>query len=60
MSTRQLNPNELGRRNRAARRIERCQRRYDRTRSHAALLALRNAVTAALMVDIELGLAGAA
>lgn len=56
--TRKLCASDFRRLNRAERRVERCQCRYSRTRSHAALLALRNAVTAAIKVSNDLGLAG--
>lgn len=58
MKHRPLHANDFRRLNRAERRVERCQARYSRTRSHAALVALRNAVKAALKVNVELGLAG--
>jgi hypothetical protein len=56
MRNRRLTPNDFRRLNRAERRVERCQCRYSRTRSHAALVALKKAVTAALKVNVELGL----
>lgn len=58
MKHRSLRENDFRRLNRAERRVERCQARYSRTRSHAALVALKKAVLAALIVNVELGLAG--
>lgn len=58
MTRRPLRNSDFRRLNRAERRVERCQARYSRTRSHAALLALKKAVLAALIVNVELGLAG--